>query len=297
MLSILIPTYNYNIVKLVKNLYQQALEQLIHFEIIVMEDGSTRFLEENRELEKLENCIYVVLEKNIGRSAIRNKLAKEAKYEYLLFLDCDAEISSNSFIAKYLTLCNHENIVLGGRVYDERYLTKENGLIYKYGKLRERNSPEQLRSRNNIMFTTPNFLIPRFVFNYVQFDESIQGYGHEDTIFGIQLKALGFKYILIDNPVVHTGLEKNDLFIEKTKNGIRNLYHLSKNKKYNEINLESRLLRYYSKVSKYKFIVFFSLLFTVASGLLEKNLYSSKPSLTLFDLYKLLYLCKIAHSK
>jgi len=67
MLSILIPTFNYNIVKLVKDLHQQALEQYIDFEIIVMEDGSTQFLVENKEIEKFKNCKYIVLDNNIGR--------------------------------------------------------------------------------------------------------------------------------------------------------------------------------------------------------------------------------------
>ncbi len=113
MLSILIPVYNYNITLLVSQLQKQAIETFADFEIIVMEDGSDTFLEENKEIEKFENCKYEVLEKNIGRSAIRNRLAEKAKYDHLLFLDCDAEIYTPHFIEKYEYFCNEECVVIG----------------------------------------------------------------------------------------------------------------------------------------------------------------------------------------
>lgn len=82
MLSILIPTYNHNITDLVSELHKQAMETYVDFEIIVMEDGSTLFLNENKNVKVYENCTYIVHEKNSGRSAIRNQLVDEAKYEH-----------------------------------------------------------------------------------------------------------------------------------------------------------------------------------------------------------------------
>jgi glycosyltransferase involved in cell wall biosynthesis len=41
MLSILIPTYNYNTLLLVKTLQQQAIESKVVFEILVLDDAST----------------------------------------------------------------------------------------------------------------------------------------------------------------------------------------------------------------------------------------------------------------
>ena len=40
MLSVLIPTYNYNAVSLVKELHKQLLDSNIVFEIICIDDGS-----------------------------------------------------------------------------------------------------------------------------------------------------------------------------------------------------------------------------------------------------------------
>ncbi|HEY5592189.1 MAG TPA: glycosyltransferase, partial [Paludibacter sp.] len=108
MISILIPTYNYNITRLVADLHQQALETYVDFEIIVMEDGSKLYVEENKAVNDFEFCRQIVLSKNIGRSAVRNKLADEAKYDHLLFMDCDAEVCSEHYVEKYVAFCKEE---------------------------------------------------------------------------------------------------------------------------------------------------------------------------------------------
>jgi len=74
MLSILIPAYNYNITRLATELHRQAMDSGVEFELIVMEDGSERFVADNKKISELEFCRHIILEKNIGRSAIRNKL-------------------------------------------------------------------------------------------------------------------------------------------------------------------------------------------------------------------------------
>ncbi len=47
MLSILIPTYNYNIVALVSEIHRQISNTEIPFEIICLDDASTVFVAEN----------------------------------------------------------------------------------------------------------------------------------------------------------------------------------------------------------------------------------------------------------
>lgn len=275
-------------------LHQQAVSQNIDFEILVFEDGSTHCLDENRKIEALTNCKYQVLKKNIGRSAIRNELARSAVYDHLLFLDCDAEIPSDSYLSRYLAFCDGVSIVLGGRIYDRKYLTNQNSLVFKYGSVRERNVVQSNIALKHFMFTTPNFLIPKSVFSFVKFDESIKGYGHEDTIFGVQLKKLGFTFFPIDNPVIHVGLEDNDMYIQKTKNGIRNLYDLSLMPPYELIKTESKLLAFFAKVQRLKLSAVFSILYVFFLRLMELNLKSTFPSLFVFDVYKILFLCNVA---
>ena len=61
MLSILIPTYNQDITKLATELHRQAMEQHVDFEVIVMEDGSSMFVEENKiSTEEIQELIRQV---------------------------------------------------------------------------------------------------------------------------------------------------------------------------------------------------------------------------------------------
>ena len=289
MLSILIPTYNYNIVKLVKDLHQQALEQYIDFEIIVMEDGSSIFLDDNKEIDKLVNCKYIVLDKNIGRSAIRNKLANTANFEHLLFMDCDAEVCSLKFIEKYLGFCNEECVVIGGTAYDPNEHNPNFSLRLKYGRMREARTALE-RTKNN--FSTFNFLISKSIFNQVRFDENIRGYGHEDMLFGHQIHQLGYEFIQIDNPLIHRGLDDNSTFIRKTEEGTKNLFLLYQTGSYPYLTEESKLLRIFSKIKKMGLVGLFALKFDTTKKMFRILLCRKSPSLFLYDFYKILFLCK-----
>lgn len=294
MLSILIPSYNYNIVELVKTLHQQATDSFVDFEIRVIEDGSTKFLEENNSIASLSNCYYEVLKHNIGRSAIRNLLADKAKYDYLLFLDCDAAITNDYFINKYLSFCHETAVVLGGRIYEEKILP-EYSLTSFYGREREENNKTNIsRREKRKVFTSPNFLIPKSVFNQVRFDENIKGYGHEDTIFGLMLKQKNIKFNYIDNPVVHVGLDTNEVFIKKTEHALKNLYNLYKNNNFPQLKEESKILSFYLTLNKYKLDKTVLIMFNLLKSKIYKQIISPKPSLFLFDLYKLGILCNIA---
>ena len=200
MLSILIPTYNFDITRLVADLYHQAIETHVDFEIIVMEDGSTLYVEKNKAVADFEFCRHIVLENNIGRSAVRNKLADEAIYGHLLFMDCDGEVCSDHFVEKYISLCQEECVVIGGTAYDPDEKNPAYSLRLKYGRVREARLAFE-RDKNN--FATFNFMISTSIFNRIRFDETIKGYGHEDMLFGHQLHKLGFEIIQIDNPLIH----------------------------------------------------------------------------------------------
>ena len=66
MLSILIPTYNYNIEALVTELHTQAIACDIDFEILCYDDCSTNLdlIASNKSINLLKNTSYKVLNSN-----------------------------------------------------------------------------------------------------------------------------------------------------------------------------------------------------------------------------------------
>ena len=291
MLSILIPTYNYDTTKLVKELHRQALEAMIDFEIIVMEDGSNVFLDENKAVADLDFCRYIRLEKNIGRSAIRNKLADTAKYEQLIFMDCDAEICLPDYIQRYAVFQHGEFVVIGGTTYDSTEKNPDYSLRLKYGRKREAQLASSREKRKYQTFATFNFLISKSIFSKIRFDESIRDYGHEDTLFGHCLFENGYEILHIDNPLIHKGLDDNRTFIRKTEIATENLYRLHKTGCYPFLANESKLLHHFLRLKKMKLDKLFALKFKMIKSPMKRQLSSKNPSLRLYDFYKLAYFC------
>ena len=229
MLSVLIPTYNYNTFFLVKEMHQQLILEDIPFEIICLDDGSKSPLNiQNNDINKLSFSSFKSLEKNIGRSAIRNLLAKKAMYNWLLFLDADVVPAKSNFIKKYLNCFKKDRTVFcGGLLYEDK---KENFTLlrYKYGKKHEEISLEKRLENPEKFFFTSNFLIQKSVFDSVTFEEKLTQYGREDLLFSLELIKKGYKIEHLSNEVYHLGLDKNDLFVSKTKKAMENLVFIDK---------------------------------------------------------------------
>ena len=297
MLSILIPAYNYNITKLVRELHRQATESMADFEIIVMEDGSTLYLDENAQVAALLGCRYVRLERNVGRSAIRNRLADEARYGHLLFLDCDAEVMSPDYVRNYLAFRNDECVVVGGTAYDGQEHDPRYSLRLKYGREREARSARERGRMRYKVFTTFNFMVSKSIFNRIRFDESICGYGYEDAVFAHRVAELGYDVLHIDNPLIHAGLDENEVFLQKAETGVRNLYALSRTGRYPYLQHESHLLHTFVRLQRWGAHRLCGWLYLCLRPAMRRNLLSSAPSLRVFDLYKLLYLCRLSSEK
>lgn len=90
MLSILIPTYNYNVYPLVDELKNQADSLGISYEILVQDDASSLFLSQNAQINLLQHCHYKLNLRNLGRGNNINLLNASAKYSYVLLMEADA---------------------------------------------------------------------------------------------------------------------------------------------------------------------------------------------------------------
>ncbi len=288
MLSALIPTYNYDCTRLVIELHRQLELAAINYEIILANDASTLYLEEIERLSTLSHCHIIHLTENIGRARIRNLLADKAQYPYLLFMDCDAIIHLSSFIQTYLPYCKPNSIVVGGTAYDANEQNPKYSLRLKYGREREANQAFKH------YFTTFNFLIDKNLFQSVRFNEQLTNYGHEDSLFGLEIaKKTTIQHV--NNPIIHNGLDSNAIFLQKTEQATHNLLQLHKEGNYPGLITVSRLLRTYIYLETNHLIGVASLGFRLIKPVILKNLLGKHPSLFLFDLYKLGHLCAIAH--
>lgn len=295
MLSILIPIYNFNVVDFVKDLQQQCENTNIAYEIVCVDDcSSPQYSAQNNGLKEISGVTYEQLDTNIGRSQIRNFMAQKANYDWLLFLDADSKTNDKQFIQRYVHQLTPDSILYGGRNYAS---SPPDGLEYNfrwwYGKNREVISVKSRQSKPYASFMTNNFLIPREIFLAIGLDESLKRYGHEDTLFGMELRKKEIPVIHIDNPLCHIGLEEYDVFMEKTKEGIQNLWYLIQQGK---IDDSVRLFRYYKTIKKWQLDGVLCSLFKQYEHLLLKKLKGTRPNLKWFDCYKLGYLTCISRS-
>lgn len=291
MLSILIPVYNYNVVPLVLELHKQCLECEIDFEIKVIDDGSKLYIDENQEINSLSNCHFEVLAKNIGRSAIRNLLAKKAEFDSLLFLDADTIPINSNFINKYIESINQGHLViLGGYRYANIKPKDECILRYKYGKEREEQTDTK-RNLNPYQFVfSGNILIQKNIFIVTNYASDNSFYGM-DVYFAYQLFIKKIELLHIENPIYHLGLESNIVFFEKSLKAVESRKQFLVNCE--KIEKISPLIKYYNTLKKYRLLSIVIVCFSISKPILKKLILNKNPSLLSFDLYRLGYFCTL----
>ena len=277
---------------------QQLKKNNSIYEIICIDDASTLAIDAHNQFDKLGTVTFIRLEKNVGRSEIRNILVSKTTYEWILFLDADTLPKKTDLIDKYLNHINKNSnqlVTFGGLAYDKLAATKDNSLRYEYGNSRESiAAPIRNKSPYSSLLMS-NTLVHKSIFDNVQFNNQIKLYGHEDAVFSYDLYLKNISVIHIDNPVYHTGLENNFVFLEKSKIAIENLWDLYViGLMKPEIN---KLLRWALKLKKWHLLSIFSLLYIKFSSSFEKSLSKENPSLFLFDIYRLSYLSTISNTK
>lgn len=282
-LSVLIPTYNSNCSDLVFSVHGMLKQMNIPYEIIVADDGSTdeESVNSNRSIEKLENVKYIIRKENVGRACIRNFLAQQAQYKWLLFLDADVTIDRSRFIQKYME--QDFDVILGGIIVVKRVKKLENNLRYIVESKYMESSTTAKRLRKQAKeFHTANFLVKRDIILKVPFNENFKHYGYEDVLFGKELNANGYHIHHINNPVTLIDFEENERFVEKTEESLRTLHEFK-----NELKGYSALLKYAWLKPVLK------PLYHIIGKPIRNNLAGNNPKVSLFNIYKLLYYCNL----
>ena len=282
-LSILIPTYNDVCIDLVKSLQQQAcMIGGLSYEVLVGDDGSSdaSVLSANSMVNTLPQCRLIERGENVGRAAIRNFLAREARGEWLLYVDSHMSVVRDNYLSTYLSHIG-DKLVYGG--YSLPLDGNRHNLRYIYERSCIAGQDVRLRQRSPYAnFHTSNFMVRRETMLAHPFDERFRRYGYEDVLFGKTLREAGVGILHIDNPVGFSRFEDNDRFLTKTEEGLETLWVFRE-----ELRGFSRLLSVSERLERWHIAWVFRLAHKVMGAALRRHLAGNHPTVAGFKVYRL----------
>ena len=295
-ISLLIPVFNFDITALVHGMKSAIGKVPEFYEIIIGDDGSSSdYREKYQSLVEEEIVRLISSEKNIGRAAIRNRLALEAAGDVLIFIDADSMLPSTaeSYMQNWIAYTGLADVICGGILYrDTPPGDPDKMLRWRFGKLKEHIDVSVRNNHPHTHFKAFNLLIKKTLFEKIRFNEELKQYGCEDTLMSYQLKKAGIEVFHIDNGLVHEGLESNHEFLAKNRQGVENLsklYDIITDKKaFAEIN---SMVRVYNKIRYFGLARLCAALFIRYRERTEIRLESHKISIKLFRLYRFCMFC------
>jgi glycosyltransferase involved in cell wall biosynthesis len=284
MISVLIPVFGEDVTQQVQVLVQEAQSLSYPVEIIVVDDASGRAIAP--EIEPNPIVVFEVLEKNLGRSQIRNYLAQKARYDILIYLDADCVPVSPHYIQNYYEAFQKNEVLVGGQVFQKEAPTSSNYMLrWKYGSQIEARNVTERKTLPYASFMANNFCIGKALLQHIGFDQHHTGYGHEDTLFGMRLRHEQVAVNHIANPILHLGLETNEEFLEKTDEGIANLVKLYRA---GALDHHVRLIATYQKCQRLKVLPLLVLGYYIKRPVLRSWLQKTGGNVMGFGLFKLL---------
>ena len=233
MISVLIPFYNWDVSSLVEDLMQSRESADVEVEILVCDDCSPD-KELARQLTKNygDQIDVISNEVNLGRAKTRNLLLTKAHFNHIIFIDGDSRLAKpSSYLSNYVRALKKHDLIIGGTTYDEQRPTdEEQRLHWMYGKTREAQSAAIRNQTPQRYFFTNNFCCKRHLFAIATFDESLTGYGYEDSSWADAMIHKKIEIHHIDNYVIHKGLKNRDKFLRDADEAIETLakWHVAK---------------------------------------------------------------------
>jgi len=296
MLSILIPTYNYNVVPLVLELQKQAESIGMDYEILVQDDASQQYIIENSRISTVKNCSFYVNTKNLGRGKNINLLAEKAKFDYALIMEADALPENENYLNNFIqAVSKSTTVIFGGVQYPKIRPSKEKILRWKYGINREAKPlHHRLNHQYDFVFTW-NLLLRKDILLKNPFPQFVKEYGYEDVIFIKSLSQNSIPIVHLENLLIHFNDEPSIDFIKKTEKAVDTLYSLIYQQKINYG--DTKLTTVYSILKKMHSTKIVKALFIKSKKRIIANLTSENPSIFLLDAYKLGHFCSLTPSK
>ncbi|MET0329924.1 MAG: glycosyltransferase [Dyella sp.] len=121
--------------------------------------------------------------RNLGRAATRNRGARAARGELLLFLDCDCQPFDEHFLQHHLTGLREADVSIGGVLGDGR------GFWHAYQERAALRRTQRADQPIALQFTSANVMLRRDRFEAAGgFDERYRAYGFEDRALALRLQ-------------------------------------------------------------------------------------------------------------
>lgn len=258
-------------------------------EVLVADDCSTAYQNENKQKCAEFGFKYITNNKNRGRIVTRLRLAKQSINEWVLFLDADTIPTKTDFIAVYWNAIKLSGspVVVGGHCYKNP--TNIFSLRARYGKAREEGDiTTRIKNPFDFIFFS-NIAIKKslFIETFKGFEKL--GYG-EDILFAISLKQKNVSVHHISNGVYHLGIENNLNFLKKIEMASETASSLYDNASTDFMN--RKLIIYYELLKKYKLLKFVYFVLRLLKPALKTTMLLFGGPLMFVDMYRLLYFLK-----
>lgn len=159
----------------------------------------------------------IILARNQGRAAARNRLALAARGEYVLFLDADMRPDHPHFLSRWLNLieAKHPHAAFGGLSLRHARRTPATALHFDlFAHSDCRNAAARTAAPAQYV-STANLLVRRDLLEKLPFDSAFSGWGFEDVDWALRADALA-PILHVDNTASHIGLDGVETLLRKS---------------------------------------------------------------------------------
>ena len=225
-LSIAIPFYNDDPGDLVR-----ALNPLIgadkSIEVLLFDDCSSQThlnALTGRTIRALTAPARLIsAQENVGRAHGRNILAREARGEWILYLDADMSPTDDAFLATYLEAMETSGLdaIFGGYMTRTRHADQNLALHAALASASDHCDAATREKIGATAFCSSNLLARRELMLDVPFDTGFVGWGWEDVDWAVAASRQ-HKLGHIDNPALHDGLQTVEVLLDKFRAGATN---------------------------------------------------------------------------